>query len=157
MAERVTTQLQREKPAPAAPASSIRNSASALLEAGKHLLPVLTMPDAAPGPAPPSRSPIPAQCAWLVWETIAEARAIIRMYVDPRYRLSWLGRTLPLGLTAAFFSTQLWVPFSSLPLLGWLPARTVEVVIGFFLFKVLGYEARRYRETAPDLPPSLRL
>jgi hypothetical protein len=33
----------------------------------------------------------------------------------------------------------------------------VQVVVGFLLFKVLAHEARRYRETAPDLPPSLRL
>jgi hypothetical protein len=30
-------------------------------------------------------------------------------------------------------------------------------VLAFVLFKVLGQEARRYRETSPDLPPNLRL
>jgi hypothetical protein len=30
-------------------------------------------------------------------------------------------------------------------------------VLAYFLFKILIREARRYRETAPDLPASLRL
>ena len=36
-------------------------------------------------------------------------------------------------------------------------AKVLQLVIAFVLFKVLAHEARRYRETSPDLPPSLRL
>ena len=35
--------------------------------------------------------------------------------------------------------------------------KLIDLLLGFLLFKVLGYEARRYRLTAPDLPPTLRL
>jgi hypothetical protein len=33
----------------------------------------------------------------------------------------------------------------------------VDLLLLYSMFKILGHEARRYRETAPDLPPSLRL
>ena len=50
-----------------------------------------------------------------------------------------------------------WVPLATVPVLGFFLEKPVQIVVGFLLFKVLGHEARRYRETAPDLPPSLRL
>jgi hypothetical protein len=49
------------------------------------------------------------------------------------------------------------VPFASVPLFGWIPERVAQLVTAFLLFKVLGHEARRYRQTAPDLPRTLRL
>jgi hypothetical protein len=119
--------------------------AGGLLEAGKRLL----------GSAPAQMRA--ARRAWLFWDALAEARAIFRMYVDPRYRLSWSGRVVPPVLLVAFVTTGWWVPLTAVPGVGWVVRRAVELVLGFVLFKVLGYEARRYRETAPDLPPSLRL
>lgn len=149
VAERVATRLQLERPA--AP-RSVREPGG-LLGMG-WLLPF------ARAAAPPAAIPVadtPAQRAWLALETMTEARAILCMYTDPRYRLTWLGRVVPPCLVAAFFTTGYWVPFSSLPLLGWLPERCAQLVVGFLLFKVLGHEARRYRQTAPDLPANLRL
>ena len=35
--------------------------------------------------------------------------------------------------------------------------KAADLILAYFLFKLLSHEARRYRETAPDLPPSLRL
>ena len=78
------------------------------------------------------------------------------MYVDPRYRLSWSGRVVSPVLLGLFLTTGLWVP----PLLfgiGEILRKSIEIVLCFGLIKLLSYEARRYRETAPDLPPSLRL
>jgi hypothetical protein len=157
VAERVATQLQIERPTVRPETSPVISRAAALLDAGKHLLPSLIRTDTAPGPAPPHNAPAAAQRSWLLWETIAEARVIIRMYVDPRYTLSWLGRTVPLVLLPAFLLTYYWVPFASISMVGWILEKSVQLVVGFVLFKVLGHEARRYRETAPDLPPSLRL
>ena len=39
----------------------------------------------------------------------------------------------------------------------WLLTVPVDLLTLYGLFKILSHEARRYRETAPDLPPSLRL
>jgi len=108
--------------------------------------------------APPRPSDLlaGARRSWLLFDLIAEARIILRMYVDPRYSMTWTGRTLPLILLAAFLFSTYWVPLSGLPLIGYLVVKVVELLIAFVLFKLLFYEARRYREVSPDLPPSLR-
>jgi hypothetical protein len=94
---------------------------------------------------------------WLLWDTWAEARAIVRMFVDPRYRLSRSARVLPLVLLAAILTSGFWVPFSSVYVLGGWLVKAVDLLLAFLLFKWLGHEARRYRQTSPDLPANLRL
>ena len=101
---------------------------------------------------------VPKRRSWLVVDIVAEARAIGRMFVDPRYRLSWWARVMVLVLIAAFVTSALWVPGVALGGgLGYVINKIADLLIGFVLFKVLGHEAQRYRETAPDLPPTLRL
>jgi hypothetical protein len=103
---------------------------------------------------PPNR----AGLLWLLWDTWAEARAIVRMFVDPRYHLSWSARVLPLVVLAAILTSKYWIPGSSIPILGdWLLVKLVDLLLAFLLFKWLGHEARRYRRSSPDLPSSLRL
>ena len=80
---------------------------------------------------------------------IAEVQASFYMYVDPRYRMSWMGRIVAPAMLIAFLGIS-WA-------VTWLFAKPFELLFCFILFKVLAYESRRYRETAPDLPPSLRL
>jgi hypothetical protein len=159
VAERVTTQLQREKPQPPGE-SPVLSRAAALLDAGKNLMPVLTLPAPVttlqPGATPPADS-TSAERIWLAWDVIADARAIFRMFVDPRYSMSWFGRLVPVGLLVAFVTTYYWVPLAAVPVLGFFIEKPVQILVGFLLFKVLSHEARRYRQTAPDLPPSLRL
>jgi hypothetical protein len=154
VAERLGVRLGREAPAavpvarPAAP-----STAELLLGAGKRLL----------GAAASAVKQVPGDVkrAALFWEALAEARAILRMYLDPRYRLSWLGRLVPPLLVLLIVSSRWWLPGSSVPVFGtvfWpVLDKLIDLLLAFVLFKVLGYEARRYRETAPDLPPSLRL
>ena len=64
---------------------------------------------------------------------------------------------LALLLIVGFVTSSLWVPGATLAGVGYVINKIADLLIGFVLFKVLGYEARRYRETAPDLPPTLRL
>jgi hypothetical protein len=137
------------RPLPPPPPTAIR------LDIGKPP-PVATAVPASIGGIVPSitRSSV----LWLFWDTWAEARAIVRMFVDPRYNLPWSARVLPLVLLAAILSSEYWVPFSSVPLLGsWLLVKLVDLFLAFLLFKWLGHEARRYRQTSPDLPAGLRL
>lgn len=80
------------------------------------------------------------------------------MFVDPRYQLPWTARVLPLVMLAAILTSKYWIPGSSIPILGdWLLVKLINLLLAFVLFKWLGHEARRYRRTSPDLPPSLRL
>ncbi|MFM7150774.1 MAG: hypothetical protein ACKO23_13110 [Gemmataceae bacterium] len=85
-----------------------------------------------------------------------ELQAIYYMYVDPRYRMSWFGRFVPLALLVLFATSSWWLSFFACGLLTWM-TKPVDLVLLYFLFKILGVEATHYRETAPDLPPGLRL
>jgi hypothetical protein len=128
---------------------SMLGSARALFEAGSRLLPLLPH-GVAPG----------GTRGWLVWELIAEARAMVCMYLDPRYRLPWSGYFLPPVLFVAYLFSFYWLPFTSLLAklnLAWALTVPVDLLLLYVMFKILGHEARRYRQTAPDLPPSLRL
>ena len=124
---------------------SILAKASALGAVGKQVLTSMVMP--AISASPPSGSRPPAR-PWAIREILAELMATFYMYVDPRYRLSWFGRVLPPVLLGLFLTTGWWVPF----FLG----KPIEIVLCFSLIKLLSHEARRYRETAADLPPWLR-
>jgi hypothetical protein len=151
VAERVASQIQRQPPAPAPGSTgpSVLGQARALIDVGRNLLPALP-----PGDAPPRPR------GWLIWEMIAEVRAMVCMYLDPRYRVSLLGYVVPPILFVAFMFTKWWLPFALMlekAGLAWIIVVPVDLLLLYAMFKVLGYEARRYRETAPDLPPSLRL
>jgi hypothetical protein len=99
----------------------------------------------------------PGRPSWLLRDTLAEVRAILRMFVDPRYHLPWSGRVVPLVLLGLIAVSYYWVPGTTIPILGYWVDKAIDLLLAFLLFKVLGHEARRYRETAPDLPRSLRL
>jgi hypothetical protein len=145
--------VQREKPV-----SGRTPHSSLLLSIGRKMMAAASAPS---GPAPSPETETRSSAAaggysqhWLLFDIIAEARAIVRMFVDPRYRLSWSGRVGSLVLIVLIATSWIWLPFSDkIPFLN----KIVDLLLAFVLFKVLGHEARRYRETAPDLPPSLRL
>ncbi len=116
----------------------------------------LSIPTAAVAPdAPPPSTE--GKRSWLLLEMWAEARAIQYMYFDPRYRMSWHAWLIPLLILAAFITTGWWVPGADIVGMGRLIVKAVEVVLAFAMFKMLAHEARRYRQTAPDLPPWSRL
>jgi len=128
---------------------SVVGQARALLDVGRALMPMLPA-----GTAPPKPK------GWLVWEMIAELRAIFYMYTDPRYRLPWYGYVIPPVLFVAYLSSLYWVPFAHQLAdvkLSWVLTLPVDMLLLYCTFKILGHEARRYRETAPDLPRSLRI
>jgi hypothetical protein len=154
--QRVTAQPGRQPIPVATPVGSPPPQAPTdkLWDMGKRVLnaPVEVVRNLASPPGNPR-----ARQAWLFFESVAEARAIVRMYTDPRYRLSWTTRILPPALLAMFVASWWWVPFTSFAVIGTLLNKVIDLLVAFVLFKLLAHEARRYRETAPDLPPSLRL
>lgn len=93
--------------------------------------------------------------SWLLVDAYAEARTMVRMFLDYRYRphLTWTVRVVPL-LIATFIVTSGWtMPWNLVPLLGPVFDKVVAIALAFFAYKVLSREARRYREMIPDLPP----
>ena len=155
VAERVAARIGRG----AAPAGG--ESAAILIEAGRHLLPAAReLPprndDAADAPyASPADAP---RQPWLVWDVFAEARTILRMFVDPRYRMAWSARIIPLALCAMILTSWAWLPGTGIlgalpaPLswLAWILDKTVDLILAFFLYKILSREARRYRLIVPN-------
>jgi len=158
---RVAARVSDHIAAELAPAAGTAPNAG-LSEIGKRLLGAI-------GPPPPrTLSPRPAgkRPGWLLLELLAEARVILRMYLDPRYRMTWVGRVIPIVMLVGFLGADsviaLVLPIVGALLLkiavvGFLLIKVVELVFAYVLFKVLTQEARRYREISPDLPASLRL
>src|SRR5262249_41722229 len=70
-----------------------------LIEAGQRLLPLAV--DALQGTVAPADvvklKPPPQRQPWLFFDIYTEVRAIVRMYVDPRYRLTWTARLAPIA------------------------------------------------------------
>jgi hypothetical protein len=130
-------------------------SAAGLFDMGKRLVGITAEAVAPAAVAPPSS--LRGRSLWLLWDTWAEARVIVRMFVDPRYQLPWSTRVLPLLLLFAIVTSYYWVPGTTIPLLGSWINKAVDLSLAFLLFKWLSHEARRYRQTSPDLPPTLRL
>ena len=152
--ERVTERLQRQKP------TAPRAVAGMVIDATRNLLPSVIASNSshhADSGGPSAGRAASPRRPWLLFDMVADARAIFRMFVDPRYHLSWRGRLLPLVLTAVILTSSYWIPGTGLAIVGPLFDKSLNLVLAFVLYKILAYEARRYRETAPDLPPSLRL
>jgi hypothetical protein len=141
--------------------NGVRTSAGLLLEAGRHLLPAAAaLAEPTPTAPPPAQPAGPAlRPPWLLFDVYAEARATVRMYLDPRFRLTWQARLLPPILLAAIATSWIWLPGTAvLPgVVSTLVMKAVDLLLALVLFKVLHREVTRYRNSSPDLPPSLRL
>jgi hypothetical protein len=119
-------------------------TAALIIDAGRHLLPAAI--PGIPGETPPMAllvSDSHSRPAWFLFDLAAEFRAIFRMFFDPRFRLTWAGRLVPLGVLVAIILSA-WT-LGSIPLVGWLLDRLADVVLIAIAYKVLSREARRYR------------
>jgi hypothetical protein len=154
VAERVTAQVG------AARGNGVRESVGMLVEAGRQVLPAAVGALAEAGrAAQPRPTATPVKPPWLLHDIYAEGRTIVRMYLDPRFRLTWQARILPIVLIAAIATSWVWIPGTSiLPgFVASLIVKVVDLLLALVLFKVLNREVTRYRASSPDLPPSLRL
>ena len=162
--ERVVERLSRSAPIAAAVAPPPPNSAGMLIDVGRRMLPAavdVIQNEAATADAHARHGARTTRPPWLFVEMYAEARAMLHMYTDPRYRMTWAARLIPLVLLAAILTSWLWVPFISLldkvlDPLAVIIIKVIDLVLAYFLYKILTREAARYRATAPDLPPHLR-
>ena len=103
-----------------------------------------------PAPLPPPvRHPLlPGPQTWLVFEIIAELRAIVRMFFDRGYRMTWRTRVLVPLLIVIIVLSRMWI--GNLPIIGWLLDLVLYPILLYVLFKVLGREAARYRAASPS-------
>lgn len=134
---------------------------------------VIEAPVASVAPAAPPASEAAASLprgSWRSWFLIQNVfqswnnfRLFLRMYVDPRYRMSWLGRLVPFAFVLFFiFSDWNWFPlrliffWNMVDVIGPLINKLLLVVFAWVTVKVLGREMRRYQDTTPDVPDVLR-
>ena len=91
---------------------------------------------------------------WLIVDIYTEFRSMLRMFLDGRYRLfymNWQTKVYPpLLLATMAFS---WLTITAIPLVGLALDKIVELILAFFLYKVLSREASRYREISPHMKP----
>jgi hypothetical protein len=145
--ERVTEKLSAQI---SASKKNSSNSPNIILEAGRHLLPAALQTirqetDLADANARPAIQHHP----WLLVDTLAEARAIFRMYFDSSYRVSWIARVTPLvGLVLLILS---WLMIGGIPLIGFILDKMIDLVLAFVVYKVLHREVQSYRFAIADL------
>lgn len=159
VATRVTERMSRNVPvAVAQPAES----GGVFSRLPRALLPlsVTTIDPARPSPAGPGTQPV----GWrALLDLLPEFRTFWRMYVDPRYRLTWLARIVAPVLFIAILLSWWWLPFAlALQTLSGIVAtlyvKAADLALAFFLYKALSREARRYRDAFPDAtsaPPAV--
>jgi hypothetical protein len=144
--ERVTERLSAQITASRANGGS---SPSVILEAGRQLLPaalqtVRQQTDEAEFAARPGLQHHP----WLLFDTLAEARAMFRMFFDSRYRVSWIARVTPvLGCILLMLS---WLLFSGIWIIGPVVDRVFDLILAFVVYKVLHREVQSYRFAIAD-------
>jgi hypothetical protein len=172
IAERVTERLSQHRPIPVAqiapvPAPPTQGTVTipsgVLLNVGKQLL--NTTAGIAKAATTTTSGPHEQESAamhgirrtfWF-FDTLTELRAMWCMFTDPRYSMSWAGRLVPIGLLVFLLTSSFLVPGAQLTGIGTVIDKVADIIPAYILYKWLSFEARRYRETAPDLPPELRL
>jgi len=156
VAERVADKVTRLGP------SLPRESPSRLLDAGRRLLPaarelLLPAPPPASGTDGTNTATMPdVRPTWLLLEFWNELRLFLRMILDPRYRLTWIARVALLGFIP-FILISFWlVPGSSIPVVGSLVDKVVDLLVAFLVYKIFVREANFYRRAVHGLPVRYR-
>jgi len=103
-----------------------------------------TPPGAAPPPPEmpawnPTAPSLPARLSGL-----AEFRAMVRMFFDMHYHVAWTTRLLTLIIVGLIATSHWWFPPSYVPAIGFIFEKTIDIILAFLLYRVLGNEARRY-------------
>jgi hypothetical protein len=133
----------------------------------ERLTPAAAPPAAPPHPAPAEQRLLPApglqlplplttaalsalpgtvHQAWLLYDMWTELRAMVRMFLDRRYRVSWGTRLLVLVLVPVILLSHFIVPLATIQWVGPILDKLIGLFLAFFLYKGLSREAARYRQ-----------
>jgi hypothetical protein len=159
--ERVATRVATRSEPEILPAAAnvLRDSAGLMVSAGRTLLPAAAsvLQSQANAADAQARGTVPASRPWLLADAYADLRAIAQMLLDRRFRMSWEGRVVPVVLLIAMVVLPIVFPLVMTSV--WILLvvdKVIDLVLGFFIYKVLVREAARYRAVAPLLPPEFR-
>jgi hypothetical protein len=87
-----------------------------------------------------------AQSSWLAFDMVQEVTTVGRMLLDPHYHTAWSTRFFVIAFTIAIFTSILWVPLSSVTVIGSILEKLVNLLLGGVMFLALFCETRRYKE-----------
>ena len=98
----------------------------------------------------------------LVFEMGAEVKSLFSMYLDRHARMRWTGWLLPPALFVLIMTSIFWFPglswaYNFSPMLATLLNVPIVLILGYFLYRLLTWEAKRYRDAVADLPRTPRL
>jgi hypothetical protein len=140
--QRLSGQIASERVRAASSASTM------VLEAGQRLLPASLGVMAAGSHAAAGTV---RRALGALLDACGDLRSIVNMFFDHRYRLGWSVRLLP--LTALVVILLSWFFLSGIWVIGpWLD-KAVDLLLAFFVYRVLSCEAARYRQTVGSFPP----
>jgi len=95
---------------------------------------------------PPAATPVGvARPPWLLFDVYHELRAMVRMFFDRRYQVTWPGRLIPLAALVVMVLS--WFILGGIWVIGPLLDKAVDVLLAFVGYKALSREAARYRAT----------
>lgn len=96
-----------------------------------------------------SVTPASARRTWQFFSVLQDLRSIWQMLRDRRYRMSWLGKTLPIALLVLLISQWInlwgWIPLLG-PMMNQIVALLTSFIILCMVFKVLQREVETYRK-----------
>jgi hypothetical protein len=156
--ERLTTRVAERVSRGAPVAQPTAEPAGFFTRLPRALLPMAVTTITPPGTASPTEGTTHGvKSLWAFLDVLVELRTIWRIYVDPRYRLTWVGKVVPVVLLTAILTSWFWLPGALLldtfsKTLATIFVKFADLVLAFFLYKALSREARRYRDCFPEPP-----
>lgn len=150
--ERVADRLGRQAlPAP-------RETTAVVLEGSRRLLPTALdlMRPQENGPRAPSQTTPDLRAPWVLLDFANDLRAILRLILDPHYRMTWLARAALFGILPFILVSSFVVPFTSLPLVGTLLDKILAIPLAFLAYRILSRELTLYRLAVAELPARYR-
>lgn len=123
--------------------------ASAAVRAGNPILPQTKVGSISPADetGTAAEDSVHPRRSWLLADLFADLKAIPRMFLDIRYRVAWSTWLLVLLVVPLILTSGWWFPLAWAPVVGDYLDKAFDFVLAFILYKALGREARRYRET----------
>jgi hypothetical protein len=86
----------------------------------------------------------PVRSSWLLWDFFSEARAMVRMFFDWRYRVAVSTWVIVVLMVPLILFSDWWFPPAYLPFVGKYFDKVLDIFLTFIAYMVLSREARRY-------------
>lgn len=102
-------------------------------------------------PTPPPTPVVvtaPEESGWLLFDAVADLKAIWQMFFDLRYHFIWSTRLIVYILVPVVLISHILFPLPSLLLgttFGGIIDKVLALILTYFIYKALSREARRYR------------